>query len=104
MGLRDRLRKFLGSEEADDALHFYVQCDRCGARLHIRVSKQYDLLPDYQGDAAYILHKEMMDDRCFTLMYATVRFDKDYNVLSAEIEGGRFISREEFEAAEEGSS
>lgn len=98
MGLRDRLRGLFGGEE-DDALHFYVQCDRCGARLHIRASKQHDLLPDYERGAGYTLHKEMMDDQCFSLMYATVRLDQGYNVLTSEIRGGHFISREEYEAA-----
>ena len=98
MGLRDRLKGLFGAEQADEALHFYVECDRCGARLHIRVHKQFDIMPDFEGKAAYFFRKEMMDDRCFQLMYATVWLDENYNVVDAEVQGGHFISREEYEA------
>ena len=100
MGFLNKLGSlFAGGERRDDAIHLYVQCDKCGAKLHIRVDKQYDLLPDYTGEAgAYILRKEMMDDKCFRLMYAEVHFDRQYNILAADVQGGRLISREEFEA------
>jgi len=50
------------------------------------------------GESAYFLRKEMLDDRCFTLMYADIHFDRQYNVIASEVRGGRLISREEFEA------
>ena len=99
MGFLDKLGSlFSGSRQEDDAIHLYVQCDKCGARLDIRVDKQYDLLPDYEGGGAYLLRKEMMDDSCFTLMYAEIHFDRQYNIIASEVQGGRLISRDEFEA------
>lgn len=99
MGFLDKLGSlFSGEDRGDDAIHLYVQCDRCGAKLDIRVDKQYDLSPQYEGESAYFLRKEMLDDRCFTLMYADVHFDRQYNVIASEVRGGRLISREEFEA------
>jgi (2Fe-2S) ferredoxin len=38
----------------------------------------------------------MMDGTCFSLMYATIRFDEDRRIVSREIEGGEFITEEEF--------
>jgi hypothetical protein len=99
MGFLHKLGDLLsGRGQEDNAVHLFVQCDKCGAKLDIRVDKQYDLLPDYEGDGDYLLRKEMMDDSCFTLMYAEVHFDRQYNIIASEVQGGRLISREEFEA------
>lgn len=98
MGFLDKLGSLLPGGEQDDAIHLYVQCGKCGAKLDIRVDKQYDLLPDYDGEGAYFLRKEMLDDQCFTLMQARIHFDRQYNVIASEVEGGHLISREEYEA------
>lgn len=99
MGFWDRLGSlFSGTRQEDHAIHLHVQCDKCGAKLDIRIDKQYDLLPDYEGEGDHFLRKEMMDGTCFTLMYAEVHFDRQYNILASEVQGGRLISREEFEA------
>lgn len=100
MGFLDKLGDLFSGEPKDDAIHLYVQCDKCGAKLDIRVDKQYDLSPDFEGEGAYFLRKEMLDDKCFTLMYAEVRFDRQHNIISSDIEGGHLISREEYEAGE----
>ncbi len=97
MGLLKKLGGlFGGGRPRDDALHLYVQCNKCGAKLDIRVNKQFDLSPDYETEGMYVLHKEMLDDRCFTLMHARVHFDRQYNIIDSEVEGGRLISYEEF--------
>jgi len=99
MGFLHKLGSLLSSgKQNDNAVHLYVQCDKCGEKLDIRIDKQYDLLPDYEGDDDYLLRKEMMDGTCFTLMYAEVHFDRQYNITASEVQGGRLISREEFEA------
>ena len=98
MGLFKKLRNLLtGGGTSDGAKHIYVQCDKCGAKLDIRVNRQYDLVPDYDGDAAYVLHKEMLDDKCFTLMHAQIQFDRQLNIIESDIEGGHLITQEEFE-------
>jgi len=99
MGFLHKLGGLLSSgKQNDNAIHLYVECDKCGEKLDIRVDKQYDLLPDYEGGGDYFLRKEMMDGTCFTLMYAEVHFDRQYNIIASEVQGGRLISREEFEA------
>ncbi|MFQ5858005.1 MAG: hypothetical protein ACE5LU_20560 [Anaerolineae bacterium] len=101
MGFLDKLGGlFSGGEQKDDAVHLYVQCDKCGAKLHIRVDRQYDLSPEYEGKGTYFLRKEMLDDKCFTLMYAEVHFDRQYNIIASDVQGGQLISREAFEAEE----
>lgn len=94
------LRKLFGqsSQPKDDGLYFYVRCGNCGRALRIRVNKQADLLPDWDR-GGYSLTKEMMDDKCFRLMRAEMTFDSSLKVTSQTIEGGAFITREEYEAA-----
>ncbi len=102
MGLLKRIGSVFGSGGSsrdvprDDGLYFYVQCDHCGARLRIRVDRHNDLLPDYDS-GGFHLRKEMLDSRCFRLMYAELSFDRQYNIVGQEISGGHFITREEFE-------
>lgn len=97
------LSKLFGSKEGrgdPDGLYFYVQCDRCGEKLRIRADKRHDLIQDHEK-GTYAWHKEIMDGRCFQLMYAHVILDQGFSIREQSIEGqGHFISREEYEAEE----
>ncbi|NTU81251.1 MAG: hypothetical protein HGA45_18020 [Chloroflexales bacterium] len=96
------LRRLFGgqSSPADNALHLYVRCGHCGAPVHVRVNLYNDLAVEF-GDsedvAGYHLRKEIMDSRCFRLIYADLSFDRNRRELARSIEGGEFISRDEFE-------
>lgn len=98
----DFLRRLFGGAarpEPDNALYLYVQCERCGEALRVRVDTRNELTPEY-GDmeaSGYVLRKEMMDSKCFRLMYATVHFDGRRREIERQIEGGKFITREEYE-------
>jgi len=100
MGLLDRLTSLFSSrpsKEADDAIHIYVECGRCKSRVHVRLDKRHDLS---QGEGGgFFVRKEIMDSKCFRLMAAEIAFDGGYRVQSQNLDGGRFISKEEFEAA-----
>jgi hypothetical protein len=98
----DFLRRLFGggkSAPADNALHLYVRCSRCGAPVHVRVHVYNDLEAEYDDDtvAGYSLHKEIMDAKCFRLMHADLSFDRDRREQSRTLDGGEFISREEYE-------
>jgi hypothetical protein len=98
MKLLKRLRGLVGGEgrpRDPDGIYFYVRCGRCGQKLKVRADRRFDLVRDLD-EGGYVLHKEMMDGTCFSLMYATVRFDEDKRIISREVEGGEFISEEEF--------
>ena len=95
----DLLRRFFGGQPTppqDDALYLYVRCGNCGRTLRIRVDKRHDLLTDYDN-GGFTLVKEMMDDKCFRLMRAELAFDRAYTITSQRIEGGTFITKEEYE-------
>jgi (2Fe-2S) ferredoxin len=98
MKLLKRLRGLAGGEgrpRDPDGIYFYVRCGRCGQKLKVRADRRFDLVRDLD-EGGYVLHKEMMDGTCFSLMYATVRFDDDKRIVSQEVQGGEFISEEEF--------
>lgn len=95
------LRRLFGGKKKDQGdpkgLYFYVQCDNCGAKVRIRADKQYDL---NRTDEGFIWHKTIVDSKCFQQIPTVVHLNGNYEVTSAEIEGGHYITREEYEAPE----
>ena len=100
MGLLDHLRALFSSKtsaQAEDAIHIYVECGHCNSRVHVRLDKRHDLS---QGEGGgYFVRKEIMDSKCFRMMTAEIAFDTSYRIQSQEVQGGRLIPKEEFEAA-----
>jgi hypothetical protein len=80
-----------------DGIYLYVKCDKCGSPIRVRADKHHDLQRDYDT-GEYVLNKEIMDGSCFSLIHATVRFDPGYRIVDREIEGGEFITWEEYKA------
>jgi hypothetical protein len=76
-------------------LYFYVQCDNCGAPVKLRADKQYDLLDEGDG---YVWHKTIVDNRCFRRIPTVVHLNRRYEVVNQTIEGGRYITEEEYKA------
>lgn len=96
------LRRLFGGGDkypADNALHLYVRCSRCGTPVHVRIDTRNDLMAEYGDDLVegYRLIKEIMDAKCFRLMRAEISFDQNRRELQRSIEGGEFITREEYE-------
>jgi hypothetical protein len=93
-------RLFGGGEPRDpDAIWLYVRCDYCGQKMKIRLDRRFDLHHDYER-GGYRIDKSIMDGTCFSRMMARVHFDNGYRILSQELEGGTFLTREEFEREE----
>jgi hypothetical protein len=86
-----------GSQVDTQGVYFYVRCNHCGARTRLRADKQYDINRTEDG---YVWHKTIVDSKCFRQMPAVVRLDRNYHVTDAEISGGEFITKEEYEAPE----
>jgi hypothetical protein len=104
MGLLDRVKSMFAPTAAGDpnTLWLYVRCKRCGTPLAVRVDLRNEPSIDYEA-GGYVLHKEMMDSKCFTLMTARVRFDARRIVVEQTVDQGAFITREEYAQATEGS-
>ncbi len=98
----DKIRQlFTGSKQEikdRDGIYIYVKCGKCGAPVRIRADRRHDLQRDFDSDTGgFILRKEVMDGSCFSLFYFTVHFDAAYHITAREIEGGEFITWEEYE-------
>jgi hypothetical protein len=100
MGILDQLKGLFapkGGRGDPNALWLYVRCGHCGAPLAVRIDTRNELSVDYER-GGYVLQKEMMDDKCFTLMHAHVRLDAQKNMVERTIDKGEFITREQYEA------
>ena len=98
------LKKLFSSDDSNqskksdpEGFFVYVQCDRCDAKVRLRINKQYDLIP---SDDGYEWHKTIVDSRCFQRIPTVAHFDRGLNMTHADIQGGRYISLEEYEAKE----
>jgi hypothetical protein len=98
MGFLNSLKSIFSAPASGDpnALWLYVKCKRCGSPVAVRVDLRNDPSHDDESDG-YILRKEIMDDKCFTLMRAELRFDARRNVIEQTIDKGEFITQEEYE-------
>ena len=78
-------------------IHLYFRCNRCGAAVHVRANRFNDLDRTDEQPGVYVLHKDVMDSRCYQLMRAVVYLDSSYQVVSADVDGGKVITNEEYE-------
>jgi len=95
-----KLREFLLGSPSDEpsdpnGIFFYVKCAHCGAPVRVRIDRHNDLTRDFER-GGFFVRKEVMDGSCFRLIYATLHFDEAYRVTNQEIEGGEFITWEEY--------
>ncbi len=90
-----------GGSGDDHATWLYVRCKKCGTPLAVRVDLRNEPSPDYER-GGYVLRKEMMDDKCFTLMRAEVFFDAQHHIVEQTVDKGEFITRDEYEQANRG--
>jgi hypothetical protein len=90
-------RLFGGGEPRDpDAIWLYLRCDYCGQKMKVRVDRRLDLHRDYER-GGYRIDKSIMDGTCFSRMMARVRFDAGQRIIEQELEGGTFLTRQEYE-------
>jgi hypothetical protein len=93
------IKALFGAGDGDirdpDGIYLYIKCDRCGAPVRVRADRRHDLQRDYDS-GELILRKEVMDGACFNLIQTTTRFSAGYKIVDQQIEGGEFISWDEY--------
>lgn len=96
------LKKIFGGGEKKSSeyvdtrgVYFYVRCDNCRTIVKLRADKEYDLAR--QGDG-FVWHKTIVDNRCFRSIPTVVVLDGNYQVVSAEISGGEYVTEEAYNA------
>jgi DNA-directed RNA polymerase subunit RPC12/RpoP len=83
-----------------DALVVYLKCSRCGNVMEKRILKARDFVVSYEGNAAIMIDKLYVCDRCYNQMKVIAGFKRNYKPVYFEIDGGEFITKEEYEEKE----
>ena len=101
MGFLKKLSKIISSPDDKNVYWVYVRCNRCGERLHSRVNLWNDLSIEYgdgEGMDSYYCRKVLMGGgHCFQKIEVSLAFDKDFQVIDQQIQGGQFISEQDYE-------
>ncbi len=89
------------AQDAGDAFLLYVRCDHCGEIVRVRIDPRWDLAQEFDDDVTgYSLQKDIVGSACNRVITVRMAFDRGYNVITREIEGGRFADREEFDTSQ----
>lgn len=90
------------SRTGDNAIYYYVKCSHCDEKIRVRVDRGNDLAQEYDdgGDnpSGYSAIKGVVGKKCFRVINLSIKFDRSRRESSRSIEGGDFITMEEFEA------
>ncbi len=99
MGWLKQLKAMFSGDTTGDpfVLWLYVKCKRCGTPVAVRVDLRNDPSLDDEG-TGFVLRKEIMDSKCFTLMRAEILFNAQRKITAQTIDRGEFITKETFDA------
>lgn len=82
------------------ALPIYVFSNRCREPIAADIDLVNSLSRDEENDNLYYTRKVLQGsgkNRCFTQVEVEIWFDRNKNVSSYEVNGGRWLSAEEYE-------
>ncbi len=103
MSFWNRLRSlFAGGGSTTRYLDIYILNFRCQEPLASRIDLYNDLSPAEEGKAVFYVRKVLTTsgaDRCFSANEIQLWLDRNRKVVNLEVEGGKWLTREEYEAA-----
>jgi len=97
--------KDLFTTAADDRSSYwvYVRCDGCNEKLHTRINLFNDLsvrYDDTEAGTTYFCRKTLIgSEQCFRPIEVELTFDEQRKLIDKKIQGGQFISEEEYQSA-----
>ncbi len=94
------------TKDGPHGIHVYVQCDKCGEKIPVRLSTTAELQrregPEAElGAGAFFVRKTIVGNRCYQRIEATIDFDNRYNVVDSEVQHGRLLTVQEYESEDE---
>jgi hypothetical protein len=109
--LWDRLKGLFGSSDGNrdddddgEAFYLYIECERCKDTVAVRVNRRNELSQEFNPSTGTVTsfryQKGIVDQRCFRPIHVTLTFDSNQREEMRDIAGGRFLSREEYRAAQ----
>ena len=99
IGIFNRLKNLFGGEgrqEPDTGIYLYVQLDRTGEVVQLRLTPEHELVPDYEH-GGYFTRKTIVGPRRFERAEATFTFDDNRQLTGADISGGTLVDRAAWE-------
>jgi DNA-directed RNA polymerase subunit RPC12/RpoP len=92
--------------DGPSGLWFYVQCDRCGEKIAVRLRTTSEVQrregPDADlGPGQHFVTKTIVGSRCYQRIEATIDLDSRYNVVGSTVQNGRLITHKEYEEKDE---
>ena len=96
-GFLDNLKNFftMPAGSGSKFIEFKIICDKCGEEINVKASKTSDISLIYDEESPSgterFLRKEILGNNCNNLIHITVYFGQNYNILSKEITGGKFV-------------
>jgi len=105
MGFWERLLGFLtkGQGVEDPMVYWvYARCEKCGEPLRVRVNLRNDLSAQFgegREGTTYFCRKVIVGSgKCYNSVEVRLAFDARRNLVKREIEGGAFLTAEEYES------
>ncbi len=86
---------------SDYAYWVTVRCSRCGEEIRSRVDLRNDLSIEYgdNGAVTYFCRKGLVGEKCYQQIEVEMTFDANHKLIEQSIQGGKFITQEEYEAS-----
>jgi len=105
MGFLKFLKSFFQPPKDRNLIPIYLSDKKCNEKIKVLVRKTYDIhsLYEEEGEAAYRLNKVVICNKCYNKINLSIDFDRNYNIIKKTIEGGNFITEEEYNKEEIGS-
>lgn len=97
LGLFDFIKGLFKSNKKMNLIFIFIQDNRCSNKIKILLRKSYDISRVYNDKSVYFrVNKGVVCNNCYHKIDLRIDFDKRYNIIEQEIDGGKFISEEEY--------
>ncbi len=81
-----------------DAFVIYSECNRCGERFQTRIRRSSEVFQTFgQERGEYLIDKELIGSQCQNKLHIKIHLSDAYRPLDAHIEGGKFITEDEYQ-------
>ncbi|MDK2885750.1 MAG: hypothetical protein PWP54_308 [Thermosipho sp. (in: thermotogales)] len=76
----------------------YLKCEKCGEVFRSHLRKGYDFIVNYDNpNVPFMIEKVYVGSKCPNKIELKAQFTGSYKPVSFEIQGGKFITKEDFE-------
>ena len=81
-------------------MKIYIECSKCGYLMNPVILNDRDLVVSYDGVSTYMIDKLYVCPKCYNQISVRAGFKGNLKPTYVEINGGKFITKEEYERKE----